>query len=156
PRRSPRDAAPRPRLAGARVVDPVVGRRRRGPRAACAPALGEARGRVGGGPLRALTPSARFPSRAALASLRGVRVLVIEDDEEAARYVVKGLAESGHVVDHAADGTRGLELALSGPYDVLVVDRMLPKLDGVAIVAALRRSGIATPVLVLSALARVE
>jgi len=85
-----------------------------------------------------------------------VRVLVIEDDEEAARYVVKGLAESGHVADHAADGTRGLELALSGPYDVLVVDRMLPKLDGVAIVAALRRSGITIPVLVLSALGRVE
>ncbi|HZR80290.1 MAG TPA: response regulator transcription factor [Candidatus Binatia bacterium] len=85
-----------------------------------------------------------------------MRVLVIEDDEEAARYVVKGLAESGHVADHAADGTRGLELALSGPYDVLVVDRMLPKLDGVAIVAALRRSGITIPVLVLSALGRVE
>jgi two-component system OmpR family response regulator len=80
-----------------------------------------------------------------------VRVLVIEDDREAAAYLVKGLREGGHVADHAADGTRGLELALSGPYDVLVVDRMLPKLDGLAIIAALRRSEIRTPVLILSA-----
>jgi two-component system, OmpR family, response regulator len=85
-----------------------------------------------------------------------VRVLVIEDDEEAARYLAKGLGESGHVVDHAADGPRGLELALAGPYDVLIVDRMLPKLDGLAIIAALRRTGLTTPVLILSARGQVD
>ena len=85
-----------------------------------------------------------------------MRVLLIEDDPEAASYVARGLRESGHVADHAADGPRGLELALSGPYDVLIVDRMLPKLDGLAIVEALRRSGVRTPALILSARSRVE
>jgi two-component system, OmpR family, response regulator len=85
-----------------------------------------------------------------------MRVLLIEDDPEAASYVARGLRESGHVTDHAADGPRGLELALSGPYDVLIVDRMLPKLDGLAIVEALRRSGVRTPALILSARSRVE
>ena len=67
-----------------------------------------------------------------------MRILVIEDDPEAAAYLVKGLNESGHVVDHAADGTDGLFLAMSEAYDVLVVDRMLPRLDGLAIVEAIR------------------
>src|SRR5262245_29066005 len=80
-----------------------------------------------------------------------VRILVIEDDAEAARYLKKGLEEHGFVVDHADDGGKGLSLAVSGPYDVIVVDRMLPGLDGLAIVAALRKSGNATPALILSA-----
>jgi len=85
-----------------------------------------------------------------------MRVLLIEDDEEAAQYLSKGLAESGHVVDHAPDGPRGLVLATGEPYDVLVVDRMLPGLDGLSVIEALRKNGIVVPVLVLSAKGAVE
>ena len=85
-----------------------------------------------------------------------MRVLVIEDDAEAAAYVVKGLTESGHVVDRAHDGEDGLTLARLSDYDVLVVDRMLPKRDGLALVAQLRAEGNVTPVLFLSALGAVD
>jgi two-component system, OmpR family, response regulator len=85
-----------------------------------------------------------------------MRVLVIEDDVEAAAYLVKGLNESGHTVDHAADGDDGLSLAMSAPYDVLVVDRMLPKRDGLSVVATIREQGNETPVLFLSALGEVD
>ena len=85
-----------------------------------------------------------------------MRVLVIEDDSEAARYMVKGLAESGHPADHAADGVEGLAMAASGQYDVLVVDRMLPRLDGLSLVARFRADGGDTPVLFLSALGQVD
>jgi two-component system OmpR family response regulator len=85
-----------------------------------------------------------------------MRILVIEDDLEAAAYVVKGLRESGHIVDHAADGEEGLTLALSGSFDVLIVDRMLPKRDGLSVVATLRMEGIRIPVLFLSALGEVD
>ena len=90
-------------------------------------------------------------------SLRcSMRILVIEDDREAASWLIKGLAESGHVADHASDGEEGLNLALEGVHDVLIVDRMLPKLDGLAIVRQLRDAGIKTPVLILSALSDVD
>ncbi|MGD1935761.1 MAG: winged helix-turn-helix domain-containing protein [Candidatus Phaeomarinobacter sp.] len=85
-----------------------------------------------------------------------VRGLVVEDDVEAAAYIVKGLRESGHVVDHAADGDDGLNLAMSGQFDVLVIDRMLPKQDGLSVVSSLRDEGRTTPVLFLSALGDVE
>ena len=85
-----------------------------------------------------------------------MRILVIEDDAEAARYLKKGLEEHGFVVDHAPDGPAGLALAVSGPYDALVVDRMLPGIDGLGIVAALRKSGNATPALILSARGSVD
>lgn len=85
-----------------------------------------------------------------------MRVLVVEDDLEAAAYIVKGLRESGHVVDHAADGDDGLNLAMSGQFDVLVIDRMLPKQDGLSVVSSLRDEGRTTPVLFLSALGEVE
>jgi two-component system OmpR family response regulator len=85
-----------------------------------------------------------------------MRILVIEDDLEAAAYVVKGLRESGHIVDHAADGDEGLNLALSGSFDVLVVDRMLPKRDGLSVVATLRMESVRTPALFLSALGEVD
>ncbi|HUD50647.1 response regulator transcription factor [Parvibaculum sp.] len=85
-----------------------------------------------------------------------MRVLVIEDDLEAAAYLVRGLRESGHIVDHAADGEEGLTLGLSSPYDVMIVDRMLPKRDGLGVVAALRAEKISTPVLILSALGEVD
>src|SRR5262245_27161637 len=85
-----------------------------------------------------------------------MRVLLIEDDREAAQYLTKGLGESGHVVDHAPDGPRGLVLATSETYDVLVVDRMLPGLDGLSVIEALRKNGSTVPVLVLSAKGAVE
>ena len=63
-----------------------------------------------------------------------MRILIIEDDREAASYLTKALREAGHVADHAADGLDGYALAESGDYDVLVVDRMLPKLDGLSLI----------------------
>src|SRR6204780_1801735 len=85
-----------------------------------------------------------------------MRILVIEDDLEAQRYLVQGLKESGHLVDEAADGETGLNLALSRPYDVAIIDRMLPRLDGLAVVAEMREHGNSTPVLFLSALSEVD
>ena len=85
-----------------------------------------------------------------------MRVLVIEDDGEAAGYLARGLRESGYVVDVATDGSQGLYLALSGGYDAAVVDRMLPGLDGLAIVEAMRKAGRTTRVLFLSALSAVD
>lgn len=85
-----------------------------------------------------------------------MRVLVIEDDREAAIYLAQGLRESGYEVDHMADGSEGLVAAVSGDYDVLVVDLMLPGTDGISLIAALRAAGRATPVLILSALGEVD
>ena len=85
-----------------------------------------------------------------------MKLLVIEDDREAAAYIAKGLSESGYVVDCAADGREGLFMATSGAYDALIVDRMLPQMDGLALIAALRIAEIRTPVLILSALGAVD
>jgi two-component system OmpR family response regulator len=85
-----------------------------------------------------------------------MKLLVIEDDREAAAYIAKGLAESGYVIDHAPEGRGGLFMATSGAYDALIVDRMLPGMDGLALVAALRSAEIRTPVLILSALGAVD
>ena len=85
-----------------------------------------------------------------------MKILVVEDDAEAANYLIKGLRESGHVVDHAADGERGLEMALSSAYDVSVIDRMLPRRDGLSLIAAVRAEGRELPILVLSALGQVD
>jgi len=85
-----------------------------------------------------------------------MKLLVIEDDRQAAAYISKGLSESGYVVDHAPDGRTGLFMASSGSYDALIVDRMLPAMDGLALVAALRSAEIRTPVLILSALGAVD
>ena len=85
-----------------------------------------------------------------------MRILIIEDDTAAAGFMAKGLAESGHVTDHAADGEDGFEMARHGNYDVCVVDRMLPKLDGLTLVQRLRAEGIETPILFLSALGEVD
>ena len=84
-----------------------------------------------------------------------MRILLIEDDLEAAQYVMKGLGESGYVVDHAEDGPRGLVMATTDPYEVLVVDRMLPGVDGLSVIEALRKNGVDTPVLILSAMGAV-
>lgn len=85
-----------------------------------------------------------------------MRILVVEDDKSNADYIRDGLHESGHTADVAADGVEGLYLATEQPYDVLIVDRMLPKLDGLSLIQALRSSGSKAPVLVLSSLAKVE
>ena len=85
-----------------------------------------------------------------------MRILIVEDDRETANYVIKGLRESGHVADHAPNGESGYEMARGQPYDVMVVDRMLPGTDGIALVQRLRRDGDETPVLFLSALGEVD
>lgn len=85
-----------------------------------------------------------------------MRILVIEDDAQAAQYLTKGLRESGFVVDHAPDGPQGLFLATSETYDAMIVDRMLPGMDGLLIVETIRRNGNQTPVLFLSAMGQVD
>ena len=85
-----------------------------------------------------------------------MHLLLIEDDTEAARFLVKGLRESGYSVDHAADGREGLFRATEGQFDLVVTDRMLPHIDGLAIIELMRRKGLTTPVLVLSALGGVD
>src|ERR1700687_6005914 len=85
-----------------------------------------------------------------------MRLLIIEDDRESADYLVKAFREVGYVADLASDGEEGLSLAEGGDYDVLVVDRMLPKRDGLSLIGALREKGNRTPVLILSALGQVD
>ncbi len=85
-----------------------------------------------------------------------MRLLLIEDDDQTAAYIVKGLKESGYVVERAADGPSGLALALDEIFDVIIADRMLPGQNGLAVVEALRDAGRRTPVLFLSALADVD
>src|SRR5213078_1791305 len=85
-----------------------------------------------------------------------MRLLIIEDDRDAADYLVKAFREVGHVADLAVDGEEGLAHALDGQYDVLIVDRMLPKLDGLSVIGTLRGKGIETPALILSALGQVD
>src|SRR5512139_4264999 len=85
-----------------------------------------------------------------------MRLLVIEDDRDAADYLVKAFREVGHVADAAHDGDDGLAMALDGQYDVLIVDRMLPKRDGLSVIGTLRGKGVETPALILSALGQVD
>ncbi len=85
-----------------------------------------------------------------------MRLLIIEDDREASTYLSKAFREAGHVADTADDGLDGYALAREGAYDVLVVDRMLPKLDGLSLIRSLREQGVETPVLILSALGQVD
>jgi two-component system OmpR family response regulator len=85
-----------------------------------------------------------------------MRLLIIEDDRDVASYLAKAFSEVGHVADVAADGEDGLNLALDGSYDVLIVDRMLPKLDGLSVIGKLRAAAVATPALILSALGQVD
>ncbi|HEV3044396.1 MAG TPA: response regulator transcription factor [Roseiarcus sp.] len=85
-----------------------------------------------------------------------MRILIIEDDRDAAAYLVKAFREVGHVADHAADGVTGYDLAREGGYDVAIVDRMLPKMDGLSLIGALRAQNVDTPTLILSALGQVD
>ena len=84
------------------------------------------------------------------------KILIVEDDASTAAYLSKGLVEAGYAVEVAADGREGLFLASEGVLDLVIADRMLPGLDGLSMVGALRAAGVATPVLVLSALASVD
>src|SRR5262249_1160685 len=84
--------------------------------------------------------------------VRPMRVLICEDDVETAGYIINGLNENGHVVDHAENGRLGLTLAIDRSYAVIVIDRMLPELDGLGLVTILRKAGVKTPVLILTAL----
>lgn len=85
-----------------------------------------------------------------------MRVLLIEDDPDTAQYVINGLEEEGHTIDHSADGREGMTQAMGEAYDVLIVDRMLPGLEGLAIVKTMRAAGCKVPIIFLTALGGVD
>ena len=95
-------------------------------------------------------------SRGLSPQVRADEGAVVEDDSETAAYIIKGLSEHGHVVDHADSGWSGLILAGRGDYEVAIVDRMLPGLDGLSLVKDLRGNGIGTPVLFLTNLCGID
>lgn len=85
-----------------------------------------------------------------------MRLLVIEDEQKVANFIRQGLEEEGYAVDHAADGASGLQMALEGLHDVIVLDVMLPKLDGLSVLQQLRQENVTTPVLLLTVRATIE
>ena len=85
-----------------------------------------------------------------------MKILIIEDDKNVSAYIAKGLSEAGHVADIASNGKDGLFLAQNEKYDALIIDRMLPELDGLSVIQELRGSGHHTPILILSALGDVD
>lgn len=85
-----------------------------------------------------------------------MKLLLIEDDAETAAYIIEGLRQNGHVVDHTADGREGMLMAAPGSYDVVIVDRRLPTMDGLQVVKVLRSAGVRTPVLFLTTMAGVD
>jgi two-component system OmpR family response regulator len=85
-----------------------------------------------------------------------MRVLLIEDDPDTAQYVINGLEEEGHTIDHSADGREGMTQAMGEAYDVLIVDRMLPGIEGLAIVKTMRAAGCKVPIIFLTALGGVD
>jgi two-component system OmpR family response regulator len=91
-----------------------------------------------------------------MGSRSGVKVLLIEDDAVTAEYLTGALGQAGHRVEHAGDGLHGLNLAMTGSFDALIVDRLLPALDGLSVVETLRKAGRDMPVLILSALDAVD
>ncbi|MFT4001601.1 MAG: response regulator transcription factor [Rhizobium sp.] len=96
---------------------------------------------------------AEAPSAANVAHMK---ILIIEDDLEAAAYLTKAFREAGIIADHASDGESGLFMATENAYDVAIIDRMLPRRDGLSVISELRRKGVHTPVLILSALGQVD
>ncbi|OOY04892.1 DNA-binding response regulator [Thioclava sediminum] len=85
-----------------------------------------------------------------------MKLLLIEDDATTADYVLRGLREEGHTVDHLANGRDGLTQALGGTYDVMIIDRMLPELDGLSITRAIRAAKVTTPIIFLTAIGGVD
>jgi two-component system OmpR family response regulator len=85
-----------------------------------------------------------------------MKILLVEDEPTVARFIQKGLAEASHEVDHADNGKQGLSLALEGQYDVIILDRMLPQMDGIDVLNEYRGQGILTPTLILSAKNKVD
>ena len=85
-----------------------------------------------------------------------MKLLLIEDDIESAKYLMKGLKEQGYVIDHCANGKEGLFMAASEKYDAMIIDRMVPEVDGITIIQTLRASGNQTPMIILTALDKVE
>lgn len=85
-----------------------------------------------------------------------MRLLLVEDDQETADYIIRGFREAGHVVDHAPDGQDGLMMATDAAYDALIVDRMLPRLDGLKLLTMLRAGGNTTPAMFLTAVGSVD
>jgi two-component system OmpR family response regulator len=85
-----------------------------------------------------------------------MRILLVEDDAKIASFISKGLKAAGYAVDHAADGERGLHLALIEPYDTAIIDIMLPKLDGLSLIEKMRKEKVRTPVITLSAKGSIE
>jgi len=88
--------------------------------------------------------------------MSGMRILIIEDDQEAASYLTKAFREAGHLAECVGDGLEGYSRASEGGYDVLIVDRMLPKMDGLSLIGGLRQQNIETPALIVSALGQVD
>jgi two-component system OmpR family response regulator len=86
----------------------------------------------------------------------GARILVVEDDVDTADYMLKGLREDGYTVEHVADGRDGLYMASASAFDAVVMDRMLPGMDGLSVVKALRAAAVETPILILSALGQLD
>ncbi|TAJ68710.1 MAG: response regulator transcription factor [Phenylobacterium sp.] len=84
------------------------------------------------------------------------RILVVEDDTETADFILKGLRQDGFTVEHVADGRDGLFMGSSSDFDVMIMDRMLPGMDGLSIIKGLRAAGIETPILILSALSHLD
>ena len=85
-----------------------------------------------------------------------MKILVIEDDQHTANFVCRGLSEKQHNVDHAKDGEEGLFMALENNYDIMIVDRMLPHMDGLSVIKSMRAAGCESPTLILSALGEVD
>src|SRR6185437_15811249 len=84
------------------------------------------------------------------------RILVVEDDADTAEYILKGLREDGYTVEHVADGRDGLYMATASSFDAIVMDRMVPGMDGLTVIRALRAAEVHTPILILSALAQLD
>jgi len=85
-----------------------------------------------------------------------MKILLVEDEPTVARFIQKGLLDLGHDIEHASDGKEGLKLALSGLFDVIILDRMLPQMDGLDVLEEYRRASIGTPTLILSAKNKVD
>src|SRR6476646_5328022 len=101
-------------------------------------------------------PASTREESVAIFNPEDMRILVVEDDDKIASFLVKGLKQSGYAVDRAADGERAFGLAQSVAYDAAIVDLMLPKLDGLTLIQQLRGKHVRTPVLILSARASVD